>query len=295
MRELGFVKAIEALERAEILDPVVKRVRGIVLGVIRPQAVRDVLHGVPTGHPVHPVLVQIPVGTWTSAAILDLLPGTARPAGILIGLGVLGAAPSVASGYTDWSALHEQQQRVGVVHSAANAVAVGLYAVSWLQRQRGHQVSGKVLGYLGFAIVGGAGVLGSHLAYRQAAGANHAEDVPHRFPSGWHALAPLDDLPDGALTSREVAGLPLLALRRGSDVDVLSDTCSHLSGPLSDGQVSTERVGGSAEACITCPWHGSVFAVGTGEVVHGPATAPQPRFETRVTNGLVEVMLPGAG
>jgi S-DNA-T family DNA segregation ATPase FtsK/SpoIIIE len=32
-----------------------------------------------------------------------------------------------------------------------------------------------------------------------------------------------------------------------------------------------------------------------GEVVHGPATSPQPRFETRVTDGLVEVLLPHAG
>jgi len=29
--------------------------------------------------------------------------------------------------------------------------------------------------------------------------------------------------------------------------------------------------------------------------VHGPATAPQPRFDTRVIGGQVELMLPGAG
>ncbi len=295
MRELRFVKAIEALERAEVLDPVVQRVRGVVMKVIQPQALRDVLHGVPTGHPVHPISVQVPVGAWTSVAVLDLLPGTARASKILVALGLVGAAPSILTGYTDWSVLHKQQMRVGIVHSAANAAAVVLYAASWVQRHRGHHTSGKLLGYLGFAIVGGAGVLGGHLAYRQAAGANHVEDVPHRFPVGWHALAPLDELPDGALTSRDVAGLPLLALRRGADVDVLSNTCSHLSAPLNEGELTTERIGGASEACITCPWHGSVFAVATGEVVHGPSTAPQPRFETRITNGMVEVMLPDAG
>ena len=188
MRELRFVKAIEALERAEVLDPVVAKVRGVVMKVIQPQALRDVLHGVPTGHPVHPIAVQVPVGAWTSVAVLDLLPGTARASKILVALGLAGAAPSVATGYTDWSQLHEQQMRVGIVHSAANAVATVLYAASWVQRHRGHQTSGKVLSYLGFAVVGGAGVLGGHLAYRQAAGANHVEDVPHRFHQSHHLV-----------------------------------------------------------------------------------------------------------
>ena len=43
------------------------------------------------------------------------------------------------------------------------------------------------------------------------------------------------------------------------------------------------------------PWHQSTFALRNGEVVHGPATAPQPAFETRVTGDLVEVLLPNAG
>jgi nitrite reductase/ring-hydroxylating ferredoxin subunit len=38
-----------------------------------------------------------------------------------------------------------------------------------------------------------------------------------------------------------------------------------------------------------------VFSLRSGEVVHGPATAPQPKFNTRVTDGSIEVMLEGAG
>ncbi|OUD86582.1 3-phenylpropionate/cinnamic acid dioxygenase ferredoxin subunit [Clavibacter michiganensis subsp. michiganensis] len=76
-------------------------------------------------------------------------------------------------------------------------------------------------------------------------------------------------------------------------VDALSDTCSHLSAPLHEGELGTDPKTG--EACVTCPWHDSVFSLTTGAVIHGPATAPQPRFETRVTGGLVEVRLPNAG
>jgi nitrite reductase/ring-hydroxylating ferredoxin subunit len=39
-----------------------------------------------------------------------------------------------------------------------------------------------------------------------------------------------------------------------------------------------------------------VFRVSDGAVVHGPATAPQPVFQTRVTDdGVLQVCLPGAG
>jgi nitrite reductase/ring-hydroxylating ferredoxin subunit len=70
----------------------------------------------------------------------------------------------------------------------------------------------------------------------------------------------------------------------------LSDACSHLSGPLHEGKVE-ER----GEPCVVCPWHGSAFSLRSGEVLGGPATAGQPRFSTRIENGLVEVSLPGAG
>ncbi|MFI8193349.1 Rieske (2Fe-2S) protein, partial [Streptomyces sp. NPDC085946] len=40
-----------------------------------------------------------------------------------------------------------------------------------------------------------------------------------------------------------------------------------------------------------CPWHGSVFRLADGWNVRGPATAPQPAFDTRVVDGHVEIRL----
>jgi nitrite reductase/ring-hydroxylating ferredoxin subunit len=60
-----------------------------------------------------------------------------------------------------------------------------------------------------------------------------------------------------------------------------------MSGPLSDGDLD--------DGCVTCPWHHSVFRLSDGSVVHGPATAPQPAFETDVRDGVLWVCLPGAG
>jgi nitrite reductase/ring-hydroxylating ferredoxin subunit/uncharacterized membrane protein len=292
MREIELVKTVERLEDAGSLDPLVEKVRTAVNALVQPQGLRDVLHGVPIGHPMHPLLVLAPIGTWVSAGLLDAVPGTARAARLLVAAGLVSAAPTAAAGLTDWSRLRPQQARVGIVHAAANVVAVGLYTASWLQRRRGRELSGKILAYLGLGVISGSGFLGGHLSYRQAAGANHAEGIPSRFPQGWQSLGVLTSMPQNELITRDVAGHQVLVLRRGSSVDVLSAVCTHLSGPLGEG----ELLGGETDdPCVKCPWHGSVFSITTGEVVHGPATAPEHRFESRVVDGTVEVRLPGAG
>lgn len=308
MKPLPALELVTRLEDAEWLDPVAKKVRKVVKRVIRPKWARDVLHGVPIGHPVHPLAVQVPLGAWISAAVLDAFPGNDRAAAVLIGMGTGTAVPSAVAGFTDWSQLHPQQQRVGLVHAAANITATGLYLASLVARARGGRGSGKVLAYLGLAVVGAGGFLGGHLTYRQAAGVNHSEEIPHRFPSGWQPLAPLAELPDGKLHKVVVAEIPLLVYREAEDVRVLSDVCSHLSGPLHEGKLKGGRLqagavqaggasgggDGSGDPCVVCPWHGSTFSLRTGEVQAGPATARQPLLETRVSDGLVEVCLPGA-
>lgn len=290
MRALPLLSLVSRLEDAARLDPWVGRIKNLVDAVIQPQQLRDVLHGIPIGHPVHPMAVQVPLGAWTSAAVLDAVPGNDRAAALLVGLGVVSALPSAVSGLADWSELHEQQQRVGLIHAAGNAAAVLLYIASLVERSHGSATRGKAFGYVGLTAVAAAGFLGGHLAYRQAAGVNHAEDVPHRFPVGWKTLAPLSEFADGKPERRVVAGVPLLVYRDGGQVHVLAGLCSHLSGPLHKGTIT-----GGDDPCVVCPWHGSVFSLRSGDVVHGPATAGQPRFSTRITDGVIQVSLPGAG
>lgn len=296
MRRVPPFDLVDRLENATSLDPVAQGLQKVVTAVLRSRGLRDVLHGVPLGHPVHPVAVQVPLGTWVSAAILDAVPGTRRAARVLVGVGVVSAVPAAVAGYADWSKLHEQQLRVGVVHSVANLLATGLYAASFLRRVHGQHASGKALSYAGLLVAASGGFLGGHLAYRQAAGVNHTESVPHLFPAGWWPLAPLADIADGQLEHHVVEQTSLLVFRRGDEINVLADVCSHLSAPLHEGKVvlGTDASGGSSP-CVECPWHQSVFSLHSGEVVHGPATSAQPRFSTRITDGMVEVCLPGAG
>lgn len=288
MRELSILKPFVRLEDATVLDPVIRRVHGVVDALLKPRALEDALHGVPVGHPAHPAIVLVPAGTWISAAVLDLLPGTARASRSLVGVGVLAAAPAILTGWADWARTRPEQQRVGIVHAAANESAWVLYAASWLARRGGHDGFGRVLSFAGFGLVGLGGYLGGHLGYRQATGANHAAAVLARFPDGWQPVGPVETLPEDQAVHRDVAGEPLVLLRRGSRIDVLADISTHLGEPLSDGLLEDASPG----ATTITTTYGSVFDVATGEVVHGPATAPAIRFESRVSGDLVEVRLP---
>jgi nitrite reductase/ring-hydroxylating ferredoxin subunit len=176
------------------------------------------------------------------------------------------------------------------VHAAANVGALTLYSASLMARARGRSLTGKALSYAGFGVLMVGGYLGGHLVFRQAAGANHTADTIDLFPGGWQPLGQLDDLPDGRPTKRTIEGVDLLVVRRGQHVDVLSNRCSHLSGPLSDGSFTVDK----GQGCIVCPWHGSTFRLADGGVVHGPATSPQQPFETRISNVTIEIRLPGS-
>ena len=180
-------EALDGLEELRGLDrlvaPLQQAVRGLPLG-----GARDLLRGTWLGHPLHPTLVQVPVGAWTSAAVLDLVPGQRRAAGLLVAVGLAGAVPTALAGWVDWSEQHERQLRVGLVHATANATGVVLYTASLVARLRGHSVRGRALGFAGLTAVGVGGLLGGHLAFRQAAGANHTEDVAHLVEPGWHRL-----------------------------------------------------------------------------------------------------------
>jgi nitrite reductase/ring-hydroxylating ferredoxin subunit len=228
----------------------------------------------------------MPLGCWTSAVLLDLFRGTERATGTLVAVGLAAAVPSAATGLADWSALHRHQQRVGLVHAISQAGASTLFGASLLARLTGRPGNGKLLSAGGLAVATVGAYLGGHLALRLGAGASHAESIDHLAALGWHDLCRLDELPDGRLARRQLGYLSLVALRQGEVVHVLSDHCAHLGGPLHQGRVVTVR----EAVCVTCPWHGSTFQISDGAVMHGPATARQPAFESRVTDsGWVQV------
>jgi nitrite reductase/ring-hydroxylating ferredoxin subunit len=289
------MRIVSRLERAEGLDRLV-RFGQRAARLLPPGKLRDGLNGVWLGHALHPSLVQAPLGAWLSAAVLDGWqsvdarrgangrPGCEQAARLLAAFGIFAAVPAALAGAADWSEQHEQQMRVGVVHLMAVTAAAGLYGVSLVA---GDARRSRILRFAGLAAAGTGGLLGGHISFRLAGGVNHAEAVPHLVEPGWHDLAAVESLPVDRPARVLLGEVPLLVVADGERFHVLAERCSHLSGPLSDGDLG--------DGCITCPWHGSIFRLADGSVARGPATAPQPVLRTRTRDGILQVCLPDAG
>ncbi len=286
---MPLMRPADALLSVERLDAVGEPLYSAVLGL--PTRVRDALHGTWLGHPLHPVAAQLTVGAMTGSALLDLVAGAVDDDGGLdaasavLQVVALASVPgTAAAGATDASALHTEQKRMATAHAVANGVATAFVGASLAARVRGRTGLARALNLTGFAAAGLSAAVGGHLAYRWAAGPNHAEAVPYTTPQDWADLGTLDAFVEGRPSAATVGPTPVVVVRRGLGVKVLADACSHLAGPLSDGEVRSE----GGRDCIVCPWHESVFDLDDGSVVHGPATAPQPVLESRVVAGRVQ-------
>jgi uncharacterized membrane protein len=203
------MRLISRLEQDSRLDGAVSAGQRVAR-LIRPGKLRDALHGVWLGHPVHPMLVQATTGAWLSASMLDLTGAGEKAARRLVAAGIGAAVPPALAGAADRSEQHEQQMRVGVIHAAGNIAALGLYAASLAQR--GPRAA-RLLRLAGLAAVSASGLLGGHISFRLAGGANHAEQVPHLVEPGWQHLMPAADLPEGEPVRRLLGEVPVVAVR----------------------------------------------------------------------------------
>jgi nitrite reductase/ring-hydroxylating ferredoxin subunit/uncharacterized membrane protein len=274
-RQLGErLEAIEALDR--VADPLYARAAAL----LPPGEIKDALHGVWLGHPLHPVLTDLPIGFWTSSFVLDLVGGRRSRAAsdALVGWGVVCAVPTAVAGLADWSALDRPERRAGAVHAIANVAATGLYALSFMARRRGWRLGGVALGLVGATAATVGGFLGGHLVYRRGSGANHATAAP--AGSEWRRVTVDGELSTGAPALAHLDDALLAVVGRDRGPAALYDICSHLGGPLHEGEV--------VDGCLRCPWHGSMFRIDDGRVARGPATAPQPAYEVRVDAGRVD-------
>ena len=288
MSLLGF---LDRLADVPSFDKAIEPARSAVQKAL-PQPVKNVLHGSWLGHALHPILVQVPVGSWISAGVLDLFPRFRPAATVLIGTGVAAAVPASLAGAADWSEQGTGVRRLGAVHAVGNSVALGLYLGSLAARRRDRGALGLVLSYTALGLASGSAAIGGHMSYAQSSGASHATPAVRALTTDWIDLGPLDDLPERRPALRTGAGngsaVPLVAVRRGTRVDVYVSSCSHLSGPLHEGTV--EEVDGST--CLVCPWHGSAFDVDNGEPRRGPAANPQEKLDVRMEAGRVMARVP---
>jgi len=275
-------------DRLVELTPGLDKVAGVIhtvwdplLGEHGPTPLKNALYGTWLGHPLHPAVTDLPIGFWTSSALFDAV-GMEEAADLTLKIGTVSALAAAATGVAQWHDLQNENEarRLGTLHAVLNTSATSLYGISWFLRQRDRRGAGIAVAVVGGSIATVGALLGGNLSFRLGIGVSRiAFETPR---AKWTKAVPLDDLVDGKPARVVVKGTPLVFVRQGDDVLAASATCTHLGGPLEQGDFT--------DGCLTCPWHGSVFALADGHVVDGPATSPVTPYATRIRDGQVEVI-----
>lgn len=187
-RPPAIVRWTRGLEDTAALDGPVEALEPSVRSAFGTGTRASLLRGDWLGHALHPLLTDLVIGTWTSASVLDLLGGrdSAASAQKLVATGLLAAGPTEWTGWAEWSAAPgHREKRVGVVHASTNALAISVYAASWVARRRGRQGTGAGLALAGATISGFGAYLGGHLTTARKVGSRHPA---YADPSAAHAV-----------------------------------------------------------------------------------------------------------
>ena len=99
--------------------------------------------------------------------------------------------------------------------------------------------------------------------------------------AGFVKVAKTEDLAPGQGKMVEAGGKKIALFNVDGDYCAISDTCTHHGGPLSEGELDGKEV--------TCPWHGAVFDVTTGEVLGPPAMEGVACYKIRVSGKDIEI------
>jgi nitrite reductase/ring-hydroxylating ferredoxin subunit/uncharacterized membrane protein len=255
------------------------------------QKIRNFLNGAWLGEPLHVVLKDVPIGAWTVAMFFDAFDsiGASREFALAaeasIAIGILGAVGAAATGLTDWSDVDPPARKMGLLHGVLNVGATALFTTSLLLRRNKTRARGRVAAALGYALMTYSAHLGGKMVYKHRVGVDRTDGVA--FPENFTPVLSAAELADDQPTRAMHDGVPILLVRRGQRLFAMAETCSHFSGPLSEGKL----VNGSIE----CPYHASRFALEDGRVINGPAVHPQPCLEIRIREGQIEIRKPPLG
>ena len=99
--------------------------------------------------------------------------------------------------------------------------------------------------------------------------------------AGFMKVAKTEDLAPGQGKVVETGGKKIALFNVDGDYYAIADTCTHKGGPLSEGELDGKEV--------TCPWHGAVFDVTSGEVLGPPAMEGVARYKVRVSGSDIEI------
>ena len=99
--------------------------------------------------------------------------------------------------------------------------------------------------------------------------------------SDWVNVASVSEIAPGEYEAYELEDVRILLFNLEGEFYALEDLCTHDMSELSGGEFCGEE--------ITCPRHGALFSIKTGEALTPPAYEPTITFPVQVVNGVVQV------
>ena len=99
--------------------------------------------------------------------------------------------------------------------------------------------------------------------------------------AGFVKVAKTDEISPGHGKLVEAGGKKIALFNVEGTFNAIDDTCTHVGGPLSEGSLDGKEV--------TCPWHGAIYDVTSGEVLSPPAPQGVARYDVRVEGTDIEV------
>jgi len=94
-------------------------------------------------------------------------------------------------------------------------------------------------------------------------------------------VATVDEVPAGQAKLVEINGQEIALFNVDGAFHALDNNCTHVGGPLCEGEITGTEV--------TCPWHGAVFDVTSGQVLGPPAGSNVNRYNVRIDGADVEI------
>ncbi len=96
-------------------------------------------------------------------------------------------------------------------------------------------------------------------------------------------VAATDELKPGERMVVEVKDRYIAVFNVDGKYYAIADLCTHDDGPLAEGELNG--------TVIECPRHGAQFDITTGKVLRFPAITPIPRYDVRITDGEIQILI----
>jgi 3-phenylpropionate/trans-cinnamate dioxygenase ferredoxin component len=97
----------------------------------------------------------------------------------------------------------------------------------------------------------------------------------------WVDVAKPNEIPESEYKIVIVDDTPIAVFNLQGNFYAIQDNCPHQHLPLADGIVENNT--------ITCPFHGAIFDIPTGEVLAPPACENLTTYQVRIHEGMIQV------